>query len=85
MGLDIKCPNYCVLSKRLLKLNIPCPRYCKKDTADGNVAAMAIDSTGLKRFGRDEWHQEKHKVLQNVVGANCMYVLMMNIIFVVVN
>jgi hypothetical protein len=23
---------------------------------------MAIDSTGLKRFGRDEWHQEKHKV-----------------------
>ena len=23
---------------------------------------MTIDSTGLKRFGRDEWHQEKHKV-----------------------
>lgn len=62
MGLDIKCPNYSVLSKRLLKLNIPCPRYNQKDTADNNVAAMAIDSTGLKRFGRDEWHQEKHKV-----------------------
>jgi len=62
MGLDIKCPNYSVLSKRLLKLNIPCPRYSKKDTVDDNVAAMAIDSTGLKRFGRDEWHQEKHKV-----------------------
>ena len=62
MGLNIKCPNYSVLSKRLLKLNIPCPRYTEKDTADDDVAAMAIDSTGLKRFGRDEWHQEKHKV-----------------------
>ena len=55
MGLNIKCPNYSVLSKRLLKLNIPCPRYSKKDVADNNVVAMAIDSTGLKRFGRDEW------------------------------
>lgn len=62
MGLDIKCPNYSVLSKRLLKLNIPCPRYSKKDIPDSNVTAIAIDSTGLKRFGRDEWHQEKHKV-----------------------
>lgn len=62
MGLNIKCPNYSVLSKRLLKLNIPCPRYTEKDKADDDVAAMAIDSTGLKRFGRDEWHQEKHKV-----------------------
>ena len=62
MRLDIKCPNYSVLSKRLLKLNIACPRYNKEDTADNNVAAMAIDSAGLKRFGRDEWHQEKHKV-----------------------
>lgn len=62
MGLDIRCPNYSVLSKRLAKLNIPCPRYNGEDRADDNVAAMAIDSTGLKRFGRDEWHQEKHKV-----------------------
>jgi hypothetical protein len=23
---------------------------------------MIIDSSGLKRFGRDEWHQEKHSV-----------------------
>jgi Transposase DDE domain len=62
MGLNIKCPNYSVLSKRLLTLNIPCPRYTEKDTPDDDVAAMTIDSTGLKRFGRDEWHQEKHKV-----------------------
>lgn len=62
MGLNIKCPDYSVLCKRLSKLNIPCPRYTEKNTADNDVAAMAIDSTGLKRFGRDEWHQEKHKV-----------------------
>jgi hypothetical protein len=62
MELDIKCPNYSVLSKRLFKLNIPCPRYPKKATADDDVVAMAIDSTGLKRFGRDEWHQEKYKI-----------------------
>ncbi|GIU51579.1 hypothetical protein TUM4438_41740 [Shewanella sairae] len=29
---------------------------------ESNIVAIAIDSTGLKRFGRDEWHQEKHKV-----------------------
>ena len=62
MELDIKCPSYSVLSKRLAKLNIPCPRYNKEDAPDSDVVAMAVDSTGLKRFGRDEWHQEKHKV-----------------------
>ena len=29
---------------------------------DENIAAIALDSTGLKRFVRDEWHQEKHKI-----------------------
>ncbi len=24
--------------------------------------AIAIDSTGLKRFGRGEWHQEKYEL-----------------------
>ena len=27
-----------------------------------NVHAIAIDSTGLKRFGRGEWHQEKYEL-----------------------
>ena len=30
MVLDIKCPNYSVLSKRLLKLNTPCPVIIKR-------------------------------------------------------
>ncbi|WP_366931696.1 transposase [Moritella sp.] len=29
---------------------------------DYDIIAIAIDSTGLKRFCRDEWHQEKHKM-----------------------
>ncbi len=66
-GLAIRCPDYSCLSKRLSTLNIPSPLYTKEEqsTADDNLAALAIDSTGLKRFGRDEWHQEKHKISAN--------------------
>ena len=60
--LPLTCPDYSCLSKRLSTLGIKTPRYKKTDQADETVAAIAIDSTGLKRFGRDEWHQEKHKV-----------------------
>ena len=62
MGLELQCPDYSLLSKRLKALNIRCPRYCKHEKKDEGIAAIAIDSTGLKRFGRDEWHQERHKV-----------------------
>ena len=54
MGLNITCPSFSVLSKRLERLNIRCPRYRQTYRPD--------DSTGLKRFGRGEWHQKKHKV-----------------------
>ena len=56
------CPDYSCLSKRLSLLNIKVSRYTKTDKPDKAIAAIAIDSTGLKRFDRDEWHQEKHKV-----------------------
>ncbi len=59
---DISCPDFGNLSKRLKRLGLKCPRYKKYEKADDNLAAVAIDSSGLKRFGRDEWHQEKHKV-----------------------
>ena len=61
-NLPIKCPSYSCLSKRLAALDIKCPRYKTTDKSDNNIKAIAIDSTGLKRFGRNEWHQEKHKV-----------------------
>ena len=68
MNIPLTCPDYSTLSKRLSLLNIKVPRYTLKGTGkklnqpDEEVAAIAIDSTGLKRFGRDECHQEKHKV-----------------------
>jgi hypothetical protein len=61
-NIDLCCPDYSCLSKRLAQLELPSPRYTKNDSVDEKVVAIAIDSTGLKRFGRDEWHQEKHKI-----------------------
>ncbi len=55
-GAQLSCPDYTVLSKRIAKLDIKVPKYrAKKDKPDDTVHAIAIDSTGLKRFGRGEW------------------------------
>ena len=62
MRTSITCPNYTTLSKRLKQLNIKCPRYTKSSKMAPDIAAIAIDSTGLKRFGPDEWHVEKHRI-----------------------
>ena len=62
MNVPLSCPDYTVLSKRLRALNINVPRYRKIDKPDNGVHAIAIDSTGLKRFGRGEWHQEKYQL-----------------------
>lgn len=60
--LSNRCPDFSCLSIRLAQLNIKSPRYKKTDRADEDVVAIAIDSTGLRCFGRDEWHQEKYKI-----------------------
>ena len=62
MNIPISCPDYSVLSKRLGVLNIKTPRYKKSDKPDNTIHAIAIDSTGLKRFGRGEWHQQKYEL-----------------------
>ena len=62
MGIPLNCPDYSTLSKRLSELSISCPRYYKKDKSVEGIHAIAIDSTGLKRFGRGEWHQEKYEL-----------------------
>lgn len=61
-NIPLTCPDYSTLSKRLSILGIKSPRYKKNARPDETAAAIAIDSTGLKRFGRGEWHQEKHKI-----------------------
>ena len=63
IGISLSCPDYTVLSKRLAELNIKVPKYqIKKDVPENTIHAIAIDSTGLKRFGRSEWHQEKYEL-----------------------
>ena len=65
LDFPLTCPSYSQLSRRLQGLNIKTPLYQKQHNTqieNNDVVALTIDSTGLKRFGRDEWHQEKHKV-----------------------
>lgn len=61
-NLEIESPDYSCLSKRLSELNISSPRYKKSDVADEAIEGLALDSSGLKRFGRGEWHQEKYNL-----------------------
>lgn len=60
MRIDLKSPNYSRIARRLQSLELNKPG--NKKIGNNNIVAIAIDSTGLKRFGRDEWHQEKHKI-----------------------
>ena len=59
---NLSCPDFSCLSKRLSKLGLKTPRFKKIDKTDEDLTAIAIDSTGLKEFGKGEWYQEKHKV-----------------------
>ena len=59
MSIPFSCPDSVVLSRRLAFLNIKVLRYKKSENPHNNIHAIAIDSTGLKRFGRGEWHREK--------------------------
>lgn len=62
MNIPLECPHYSCLSKRLAELKIKMPKYKKSNKPDDGVCAIAIDSTGLKRFGRGEWHQDKYEL-----------------------
>ncbi len=61
-NIELRSPDYSCLSKRLSSLGIKSPRYKKTDFVDDDIEGIAIDSSGLKRFGRGEWYQEKYKV-----------------------
>ena len=56
--IHLQCPDHTLLSKRLNTLKITTPRFKNNERMDSNIMVIAIDSTGLKRFGRDDWHQE---------------------------
>lgn len=57
MKAEIAIPDFSSISRRSMEL----PRHLlRKAMAPGSV--VIVDSTGLKVYGKDEWHQEKHDV-----------------------
>jgi len=57
MGLDLDIPDYSTLSKRSINLELSALAQTLKPGSH-----IIIDSTGLKVYGKDEWHQDKHGV-----------------------
>lgn len=55
MKVDITIPDFSSLSKRSIKL----PQHTLTKEMEPS-SLVIIDSTGLKDYGKDEWHQEKH-------------------------
>ena len=47
MAVDLQCPNYSVLSKRLKKLHLNRPFYRKSHSYHKEIKAISIDSSGL--------------------------------------
>jgi hypothetical protein len=87
MNLELKCPHYSVLSKRLSELKIASPRYKKTSNQEDNTVAIAIDSTGLKPHDRNEG-VEMSGTRKNTgypakeAGENCTWVWVMIILFI---
>ena len=57
MNLDISIPNFSTFSKRAKDLEM---EKLIDSVAPGSY--VILDVTGLKVYGKDEWHTEKHKV-----------------------
>ena len=60
MQLDLHCPSFSTLSKRLKTLKLTRPFYRLSHVGSQDIKAIAIDSTGLKCYGQDEWALEKY-------------------------
>src|SRR5258708_4864444 len=57
MRSTISIPDYSSISKRSISI----PRHVLSQTLEPGSLAT-VDSTGLKVYGKDEWHQERHAV-----------------------
>jgi len=57
MGATISIPDFSSISKRTIEL----PRHVLSKALE-SCSFVIVDSTGLKVYGKDEWHQEKHGV-----------------------
>ena len=65
MNAAISIPDFSSISRRSIEL----PRHAlSKAQQPGSLAI--VDYTGLKVYGRDEWHQEKHARLAHSRDRN---------------
>lgn len=60
LQLDLRCPSFSTLSKRLKTLGLKQPAYRLAHPKGSDIKMIAIDSSGLKCYGQDEWVQEKY-------------------------
>src|SRR6201995_898926 len=58
MKSTISIPDYSSISKRSISI----PRHVLSQALEPG-SLVIVDSTGLKVYGKDEWHQEKHDVV----------------------
>jgi hypothetical protein len=65
MKSTISIPDYSSVSKRSISL----PRHVLSQTMEPG-SLVIVDATGLKVYGKDEWHQEKHDVAARRPGAS---------------
>lgn len=60
MHLDLRSPSFSTLSKRLKTLGLKQPVYRLAHAKGSDIKMIAIDSSGLKCYGQDEWVREKY-------------------------
>lgn len=60
MKIALTCPSFSTLSTRLKALNLKCPFYRKAHRESNDFKCIAIDSSGLKCVGHDEWQDEQY-------------------------
>ncbi len=60
MNIDLYSPSFSTLSKRLKILGLKQPAYRLAHAKGTDVKMIAIDSSGLKCYGQDEWVREKY-------------------------
>ena len=60
LKVDLQCPSFSTLSKRLKTLGLKQPYYRFSQSHNAQPKMIAIDSSGLKCYGQDEWVQEKY-------------------------
>lgn len=60
MNVDLRSPSFSALSKRLKTLGLKQPVYRLAHAKGTDIKMIAIDSSGLKCYGQDEWVREKY-------------------------